>query len=398
MNNAPQDSAVIKASNTQTVEVVQIQHAFVDHTTMPGIGRVFPMARLVSLAVLALLVVGLFHAGRATYYLLTDRQIAPFVLTPESDAITSSRLSLTSLTTEREAAAAHREVLEQQLTVTRESLQRLRQLHRKVQGTLGVVYQVTTQSERSSQEELQKLLDQKAVIDVALADQQSHIAEISQRVQSGLAHGTDLVREQAELRRLTLLQLQRERDEVTAQNRLRELGFQTASREPSGKATPEVLRLEEQLLRMELELRRLEADEHGKLAELAAANAQAQRLDELITHLKARPLYRAIAKRQTLAFIPYTQLRGLDTNASIYECKLWSVFFCEPAGRIAEVLPGEINAYDPWGAPARGQYAVLELTESHAMMAKSLRVRAADAVSAASLWARLTHGEPQRAR
>jgi hypothetical protein len=389
--NIPHDGTTVTAATSQTTDTVQLSAAPAHDGVMPGLGRAFPGTRLASLVMLLGLGTALFYTGRAGLYLATDKQIAPFMLTPDSDAITNSRLSLSALTTEREAAGAHREVLEQELAVTRESLQRLAQLRRKVQSTLGVVNAVTSHNERSSLEELQKLRDQKAVIDVALVDQNNFLADVTHRVESGLAHSTDLVREQSELRRLTLLQLQRERDEVNAQNRLHELNLQSASyASATGKVTPEVLRLEEQLVRMELEVRRLEADERGKVAQLTAANAQIRRVDDLIAQMQKRPLYRAIAKKQTLAFVPYTQLRGMPAGASIYECKLWSTFFCELVGRISEVLPGEVEATDPWGAPARGQYAVMDLQEPRAVMAKTLRVRARDAGVSKNLWAWLS--------
>jgi hypothetical protein len=136
-----------------------------------------------------------------------------------------------------------------------------------------------------------------------------------------------------------------------------------------------VLRYREQLLRIELELMNLDADLRGKLAELEAAKAQADRLDRLIDQIKSRPLYRAIESKQFLAFVPYTQLEDVTPDAALYECRLWSAFDCVKVGRVLEVLRGEVAAQDPWGSPARGQYAVLELAEPRAATAKVLRVR-----------------------
>lgn len=349
---------------------------FHEEGVMPGIGRTFPVARVVSLIILCVLAVALFHAGRAGYYLATDVQVAPFMLTPDSDAITGSRLSLAALTTERETAGAHLEVLVEQLQVARDSRERLTTLHAKFAGAVGVSQELTAESERSAQQELQKLQSQRTVIEGALAEQTSYIEDLDRRVESGLAHGSDAVRERAELRRLQLLQLERERDQVAAENRARELSVTRASqRGASNRLTADQLRLEEQLLRLELEVRGIEADERGKLAELASVNAQTARLDELIAQLKQRPLYRAIANKQTLAFVPYTQLRGVRAGGSIYQCRVWSVFFCDYVGRIVELLPGEIDGVDPWGTRERGEYAVLDLIESRAITAKTLRVR-----------------------
>ncbi|HTU60009.1 MAG TPA: hypothetical protein VMF89_16265, partial [Polyangiales bacterium] len=98
---------------------VDLSHIMDDETlVMPGVAREFPTTRVASLLWLGVVVLALSYVGRAGYYLATDLQVAPFMLTPDSDAITSSRLSLASLTTEQEAAAAHREVLDQQLSFT----------------------------------------------------------------------------------------------------------------------------------------------------------------------------------------------------------------------------------------------------------------------------------------
>jgi hypothetical protein len=44
-------------------------------------------------------------------------------------------------------------------------------------------------------------------------------------------------------------------------------------------------------------------------------------------------------------------------------------------GHIAELLPGEAVVQDPWGSPARGQYAIMDLSDAQAAQSKTLRVR-----------------------
>jgi hypothetical protein len=58
------------------------------------------------------------------------------------------------------------------------------------------------------------------------------------------------------------------------------------------------------------------------------------------------------------------------------------MFACEPVGRVVELLPGEVElpptelaAAETSGSPARGQYAVMQLTDPRAAEAESLRVR-----------------------
>jgi hypothetical protein len=83
-----------------------------------------------------------------------------------------------------------------------------------------------------------------------------------------------------------------------------------------------------------------------------------------------------------LAFVPYTHVSQIKANATLYECRVFSLFACEPVGRVVELLPGEVelppaevaNAMLP-ASPARGQYAVMQLTDPRAAEAESLRVR-----------------------
>lgn len=84
-----------------------------------------------------------------------------------------------------------------------------------------------------------------------------------------------------------------------------------------------------------------------------------------------------------LAFVPYTHVPQIKANATLYECRLFSMFACEPVGRVVELLPGEVELAPATPettlistGPERGQYAVMQLTDPHAAEAESLRVRA----------------------
>jgi len=78
-----------------------------------------------------------------------------------------------------------------------------------------------------------------------------------------------------------------------------------------------------------------------------------------------------------LAFVPHSHVPLIKANATVYECRLWSMFACEPVGHVIEILPGEVEVAgsDTSGGSARGQYAVMQLTDPHAVEAESLRVR-----------------------
>lgn len=116
----------------------------------------------------------------------------------------------------------------------------------------------------------------------------------------------------------------------------------------------------------------IRAELHGLLADVArrqpkggGAGVSASRTDEGAQHAPA------------IAFVPRSHVPQIKANAAVYECRLWSMFACEPVGRVVEILPGEVEVGQPdtSGGPTRGQYAVMQLTDPHALEAESLRVR-----------------------
>ena len=59
-------------------------------------------------------------------------------------------------------------------------------------------------------------------------------------------------------------------------------------------------------------------------------------------------------------------------------------FSCSHVGTVREMVPGEVVLPDPWGNQARGQYAILDLSDKSAMQNKLLRVRGGQVLPAAT--------------
>ena len=131
---------------------------------------------------------------------------------------------------------------------------------------------------------------------------------------------------------------------------------------------------QDQLVRIELEILKLDSDARAKRAEKRVDEGKLAKIDELEKELKARPVFRAVEKNLDVAFVPYTQLERVRAGALVYQCT-WGLFNCHAVGRVGELVPGEVILPDPWGSPARGQYAILELTDHEAARVKTLRVR-----------------------
>jgi hypothetical protein len=121
----------------------------------------------------------------------------------------------------------------------------------------------------------------------------------------------------------------------------------------------------------------IRAEVHAMVAEVARRKPAARAGYASETTLNA-----ATEDARALAFVPYTHVSQIKANATLYECRVFSMFACEPVGRVVELLPGEVelpptevaNAMKP-ASPARGQYAVMQLTDPRAAEAESLRVR-----------------------
>lgn len=346
---------------------------------MPGIPKYHFWPRVFSLLLLGGVSYGLFEAGRAGYYLATDAQIAPLLLSPESDSVLASKLSLVGLEGDRDATQARIEVAQLALGADREATRKLRELRDRSAEGLAFSGALVSQDEAAVDLDSAHLRDQRDLLSSAIGNQEQYLNDLQRQLSAGVVHRVDVSREERELQRLRLLALQNEREQLTAATRRASISMTQQGLGATRRAlAPDALRHQEQLIRIELELNALQTDQRSKLAELQAATTHAARLDQLIAEIKARPVYRAVEREQLLAFVPYTQLPRVSANARVYACRVWSVFDCRPVGRITEVLPGEVAAADPWGAPARGQYATLELDDPEFARAKVLRVRTHD--------------------
>jgi hypothetical protein len=240
---------------------------------------------------------------------------------------------------------------------------------------------VTSQTVRSSTRDLSALSAQRRLIEERVAQQEQHVRELTRQLESGLVRKADLAREQDVLSQLRVSALQNDREQLASAVHHHSSSLaQRALSAGRGKSvsTPEMVQQKEQLIRIELELLKLEAEKTSKTAELRTSREELAKLDGLVQQVKARPVFRAIESSQNVAFVPYTQLEGARPGASVYECTIWGMLGCHKVGSVTQVLPGEVAAQDPWGAVARGQYALLQLHDAAAAKAKVLRIRAKD--------------------
>lgn len=337
-------------------------------------------ARVVSLLALAATLAGTAWVGASIYDGMTDAFVAPIILSPTSDVVLQSKLNLGRMQAERSALLVRIEESQDALRTAKLAGERLIELKSWYAKALGFSGSVTAEKQVSAAGALGTLAEERALLTASLAQQTESVTALARDVEAGLMTRADLARAQGELQelRLALLQNQRARLALTSEYRQSALAQRALAKTsvPSRVSTPEMLAQREQLVKLDLELARLEAETRSKTAQLRTDTEHLGKLDELIGELLGRPLFRAIERKHDIAFVPYTQLSGVSKTASVLHCSIWGIFSCKPVGKVLEVLPGEVAMQDPWGTPARGVYAVLALSDTEAAQAKSLRVRA----------------------
>jgi hypothetical protein len=142
--------------------------------------------------------------------------------------------------------------------------------------------------------------------------------------------------------------------------------------------TQEMTMQAQMLVQIECELLQVQADQRTKLAEKGRVKEELAKIDGLEKDLRARPIFRAIENNVDMAFVPYTQLKGIQPNAQLMDCIL-AIFNCHKVGTVDSIVPGETILPDPFGSgQVRGQFITLVLNKNNrddAMQSKILRVR-----------------------
>lgn len=336
-------------------------------------------ARIFSLAALGGCVAALGFGASAAYHAVNDAYVAPLILSPDNDLVIQSKLNLMRLVAERENLTAKLEEHEASLEATTAAIDRLRSLQASSSHALDWSRVAATQQGDVDARNLKMLTSERGLIQDSIVRQSGYIDQLRSGLGAGLVHRADLERETIALNQLELAALVNEQESNAASARRKSaLAMQravTASAPGGGAAPPEVLAHRDQEVRLELDILKLEAERRSRLAQERADHAALAHVDELLSQMKARPVFRAIDGSQNVAFVPYTQMDSVRRGADVYACSVWGVFDCSRVGSVAEVVPGEVAAQDPWGTLARGQYAVLDLSEASAGRARSLRVR-----------------------
>lgn len=335
--------------------------------------------RVLSLLGLAATAFGIGYTGIVVYRLLSDSFVAPIILSRDSDLVIQSKLSLSRLLAEREAIVARMTSDATSVEAGEKASVRLRELRMAAEKGLDWALAITSQQSRVGARDSETLAAQKSVLEKMIADQELVVAERREHLANGMIHKAEVEREEVALSQMRVAALDNERNRLAnGAQRQAALLAQRSLRNPHAPnvaSTPEVVAQQDQLVKLDLEILKLEAEARSKRVQLRSDEHQLEKLDGLVAEMKLRPIFRAIESNQNVAFVPYTQIDGVAPNAAVYSCSVWGLFFCQAVGTVAELVPGEVLAQDPWGTPMRGRYATLALRDARAAEAQSLRVR-----------------------
>jgi hypothetical protein len=234
---------------------------------------------------------------------------------------------------------------------------------------------MTSQKATVSAAEMDALQNQKRVIIDMLAEQQELTDKAQRDLEAGLISRNELARQQQALSQVRLALIDNTRSMSRGESALVESQLaQQAISEQSAPQMPELVTRQEQMIRVDLEIVRIEAEQRAKLAERDALIERVAQVDEMVQQIEERPLFQAVEQDLELAFVPYTQLAGVTPGAEVYSC-VWGLFWCNKVGTVSQMVAGEVVQADPWGSQVRGEYVVLNLTDHDAARAKTLRIR-----------------------
>jgi hypothetical protein len=338
--------------------------------------------RWYAIVMLSLVLGALFWVGRTAYLAFTDSFVAPSILSPDSDIVMTSKLRLGEILVERSRSMAELESLNSDIAESQASLARITAVQAKLRKSMRHALEENKARVSMLQSDLKLLEKQRDVLAKMKSQQEQVVAEVSKGVSSGSLSREGYLKEAQLLHEVSVDERQNERALLQASfNKERALEEQRSLLlRGSSLPTSEMMAREEQSVRFELDAMRLTSEIRAKKVQVDTLADRIAKNDEIAAQLRNKPIFRAAERRVNVAFVPYTQLEGVERGATVYDCVL-GLFWCDEVGSVDEVLPGEVVVPDPWGSLSRGQYAVLNLSVPDAAKAKVLRIRGAQGLS-----------------
>jgi hypothetical protein len=371
-----------------SAELSNPEMAVVTHDETGPVARL--RSRVAGFAVLGAVAAVLVFATRALYFIVTDSWVAPVHLSPQSDVVLQLQSKLLREQAEMSRVVVELERIDGDLAAIDAGLERLSALRAGAGAPLTWQADAGAAEQKTLGRVIVSLRGEIEVLERAHGRQAELTAAARRDLDGGLIVRKELQQQEQALDALAVGLAEKKRMLEQARHEEREVrartgayragaGVGAAGRHPAGGAgpdsvMPEVAASQERDARAELELLRLEAEKRNLIGLRRVAEQGLARQQELLRELESRPLYRAVHGAIDVAFVPYDQLDDVRPGARVMACT-WGLVNCRDVGRVSEILDGEVATLDPWGDTARGQYAILELSEPAAIRQKVLRIR-----------------------
>jgi hypothetical protein len=202
------------------------------------------------------------------------------------------------------------------------------------------------------------------------ASNQAYASASQRRMQEELAAGlidrSDMLSGKYQIAQIDNSNLSLAERQVEFESRAQELATEAQALDAilSKKGGTSALSYDVLRIKQEYEMSRLETAKAIENRE--ALKASLVRQEATIAGLRQAPYLRAAGNSANVAFVPYDNLDGVAKGEPLYRCAL-EFLFCREAGKVVEVLPGEVTFKHPHREKiVRGRLVEVDLGKSDA--------------------------------
>lgn len=308
------------------------------------------------------------------FYLVSDRWLAPVILSPSHQHVIDANTQLASHEHQRDQLVAERARLATELA--------------QVERTIKINEMYIARYESTLDDELASARAERATYDRMLRDARRTGGSLRSRgkdLERVRDHTTPqeqelrlITREAAAAEYLSMARIDHTDTEVAEaeanfslmgkrlDRRISALSAARAGGHDAGIATYDVLTMERDRAQWRLETEHSRDRATDLRKEIELVGQAIARYDHLIAQVRQSPYLRAFTERITIAFVPYDNLDTVRPGEALYACAL-GLAWCSRVGRVVSVIPGEVTARHPQSSDMlRGQMVEIDLEDDQA--------------------------------
>jgi hypothetical protein len=317
--------------------------------------------RLLGFSILTIIVVVLVgYITTSAFYFVSSSWVQPMVVSPSDEKV----LSLESQVAEQENT---RDRLEADLA----HADRYIAVQQAFQSEFAKAIRADLSGRRAALGRVRELArDYAGARKKIRASNQAYASASQRRMQEELAAGlidrSDMLSGKYQIAQITGSNLSLAERQVEFESRAQELSTEAAALDAilSKKGGSAALSYDVLRIKQEYEMSRLETAKAIENRE--ALKASLLRQESILEGLRKAPYLRAANNKASVAFVPYDNLDGVTKGEPLYRCALEFVL-CREAGKVVEVLPGEVTFKHPHREKiVRGRLVEIDLGKSDA--------------------------------